>query len=61
MQAKLGSITRELELERARTKSMQTKEDEHTGVIIDLRRQLELEKKGTSGEAESYRNLLNRV
>jgi hypothetical protein len=38
MQAKLGSITRELELERARTKSMQTKEDEHAGVIIDLRR-----------------------
>ena len=38
IQAKLGSITRELELEKARTKSMQAKEDEHAGVIIDLRR-----------------------
>ena len=61
MQAKCASVTRELELERARSKNLQAKDDEQAGTIIDLRRQLELEKRGTSGEAESYRNLLNRV
>lgn len=38
MQARLASVARELEVEKARGKSMQVKEDEQASVIIDLRR-----------------------